>query len=72
MRRRIAWTSCVGKTRYHTLKLAQWSASLRSAVSGDTITAYRCLRCRRFHIGHSQAVGIWRDKPWLYDGNTKG
>jgi hypothetical protein len=70
-RRPVSWRSHAGKTKYKTLRVARWSATLRTAVSGESIGAYRCLLCGRFHIGHSEIGGPTRDKPWLYDGHRR-
>jgi hypothetical protein len=40
--------ACLGKVRYHTLADAQHVLTL---LRGP-LSAYRCLHCHNFHIGH--------------------
>jgi hypothetical protein len=55
---------CYRKKRYPNWDLAEMAAEKASLVTGDLIIAYKCVDCRKFHIGHADlAQTIVRRPP---------
>lgn len=57
---------CYRKTRYPNSGIAEAAARRASLKTGELIIAYKCIDCRRFHIGHadeSQIIAHQRPDP---------